>query len=412
MRQNPNCSALKRAYLMIVQHRPPLHLSYCLNIHPGETWADNLRAIREKAGLVRQIVAPGQWFGLGLRLSAQAAAELSASAELRAEALDVFSSAEMYPFSVNAFPYGRFHGGSVKEHVYSPDWRMLDRRNYTFQVADILAGWLPEGIDGSISTVPGSFKPWIKDASAVSAMAENLGATAAYLAALREDTGREIHVGLEPEPSCFLETTAETIAFFKNELWTTGVEEIKRIRKCYTKEAEEMMRRHIGVCFDTCHVALQFEDPLESLKSLMGEGIRISKVQLSAALMVACNPDGWEALRPFAEGVYLHQVRGRTAGGGIVSWTDLPEALDDTDGQAGVEEIRVHFHVPLFFKEHGLLGSTGATLTPDFFHELRSGATSHVEIETYTFDVLPKEVHPGDVVKSIAREFEWVNKHL
>jgi hypothetical protein len=397
---------------MIVQHNPPLHLSYCLNIHPGETWGENLRAIQEKAGLVRQIVAPGQWFGLGLRISAQAAAELTADPAKRAAALDVFSEAEMYPFSVNAFPYGRFHGGAVKEHVYSPDWRMLDRRNYTFQVADILAGWLPEGVDGSISTVPGSYKAWIKDVAAVSAMAENLGATAAYLAALEEDTGKEIHIGLEPEPSCFLETTQETIAFFKNELWTTGVEEIKRIRKCYTKEAEEMMRRHIGICFDTCHVALQFEDPLESLRAYRAEGIRISKVQLSAALMVAGNPDGWAALKPFAEGVYLHQVRGRTAGGHIAAWNDLPEALADEDGQESIEEVRVHFHVPLFFKEHGPLSSTGATLTPDFFHELRSGATNHVEIETYTFDVLPQEIHPGDVVKSIAREFEWVSKNI
>jgi hypothetical protein len=397
---------------MIVQHRPPLHLSYCLNIHPGETWAENLRAIREKTGMVRQLVSPGQWFGLGMRLSAKAAAELTADPKLRAEALDVFSELEMYPFSVNAFPFGRFHGGAVKEHVYSPDWRMLDRRNYTFQVADILAGWLPEGVDGSISTVPGSYKAWIKDSSAVSAMAENLGATAAYLAALHEDTGREIHIGLEPEPSCFLETTAETVAFFKNELWTTGVEEIKRIRKCYTKEAEEMMRRHIGVCFDTCHVALQFEDPLESIRTYRDEGIRISKVQLSAALMVACDPAGWDALKPFAEGVYLHQVRGRTAAGNVVSWNDLPEALQDSEGQEGVEEIRVHFHVPMFFKDAGKLGSTSATLTPEFFQELRSGATTHVEIETYTFDVLPKEIHPGDVVKSIAREFEWVQRHL
>ena len=397
---------------MIVQHRPPLHLTYCLNIHPGEAWNDNLHAIREKAGLVRQMVCPGQWFGLGLRLSAQAAAELTADSELRAEALDVFSEAEMYPFSVNAFPYGRFHGGSVKEHVYSPDWRMLDRRNYTFQVADILSGWLPEGIDGSISTVPGSYKAWIKDPAAVSAMAENLGAVAAYLGALRDDTGKEIHVGLEPEPSCFLETTAETIAFFKNELWTTGVEEIKRIRKCYTKEAEEMMRRHIGVCFDTCHMALQFEDPLESLRTLRAEGIRISKVQLSAALSVPCNDEGWSALKPFAEGVYLHQVRGRDGDGRIAAWNDLPQAIADTDGHAGIEELRVHFHVPLFFKEAGPLRSTVSTLTPEFFHELRLGATSHVEIETYTFDVLPKEIHPGDVVKSIAREFEWVTSHL
>ena len=362
--------------------------------------------------MVRKIVAPGQWFGLGLRLSAQAAAELAGSESKRDEALAVFSQHEMYPFSVNAFPYGKFHGGAVKEHVYSPDWRMLDRRNYTFQVADVLAGWLPEGIDGSISTVPGSFKPWIKDASAVSAMAENIGAVAAYLGALREDTGREIHLGLEPEPSCFLETTSETVAFFKNELWTTGVEEIKRIRKCYTKEAEEMMRRHIGVCFDTCHVALQFEDPLEAIRTYKAEGIRISKVQLSAALMVAFDPDSWDALKPFAEGVYLHQVRGRTSDGNVVSWNDLPDALADTEGQEGIEEIRVHFHVPLFFTESGKLGSTVGTLSPEFFHELRQGATSHVEIETYTFDVLPKEIHPGDVVKSIAREYEWVQKHL
>ena len=397
---------------MIVQHRPPLHLSYCLNIHPGETWDENLRAIQEKAGMVRQIVAPGQWFGLGLRLSAQAAAELAGSEAKRNEALAIFAQNEMYPFSVNAFPYGKFHGGSVKEHVYSPDWRMLDRRNYTFQVADVLAGWLPEGIDGSISTVPGSFKPWIRDASAVSAMAENIGAVAAYLGALREDTGKEIHLGLEPEPSCFLETTAETVAFFKNELWTTGVEEIKRIRKCYTKEAEEMMRRHIGVCFDTCHVALQFEDPLEAIRTYKAEGIRISKVQLSAALMVACDPESWDALKPFAEGVYLHQVRGRTSDGNVVSWNDLPEALADSEGQEGIEEIRVHFHVPLFFTEAGKLGSTVATLSPEFFHELRQGVTSHVEIETYTFDVLPKQIHPGDMVKSISREYEWVQKHL
>ena len=398
--------------LMIVQHRPPLHLSYCLNIHPGETWAENLRAIREKAGLVRQLVSAGQWFGLGLRLSAQAAEDLSGNPALRAEALDAFSEAEMYPFSVNAFPYGRFHGGTVKEHVYSPDWRMLDRRNYTFQVADILAGWLPEGVDGSISTVPGSYKAWIKDPSAVSAMAENIGAVAAYLGALQEDTGREIHLGLEPEPSCYMETTAEMIAFFKNELMTTGVEEIKRIRKCYTKEAEEMMRRHVGVCFDTCHVALQFENPLEALRLYRAEGIRISKVQLSAALVVSGDAEGWESLKPFAEGVYLHQVRGRRTDGSIASWDDLPQALADTDAHEGIEEVRVHFHVPLFFKGAGKLGSTVGTLCPDFFHELRTGATSHVEIETYTFDVLPKEIHPGDVVKSIAREFDWVQTHL
>jgi sugar phosphate isomerase/epimerase len=397
---------------MIVQHQPPLHLTYCLNIHPGESWAENLSAIREKTARVREFVAPGQWFGLGLRLGAKAAAELVADSSLRHAALDVFAEHQFYPFSVNAFPYGRFHAGPVKEKVYAPDWRTLERRDYTFIVADVLAGWLPEGVDGSISTVPGSFKGWIEDEAGVALMAENLGAAVAYLAALREDTGREIHLGLEPEPSCYLETTTETVSFFKDVLWTAGVEEVKRIRRCYRDEAETLMRRHLGVCFDTCHVALQFEDPLESLRTYIREGIRISKVQVSAALMTGGAPADWAALQPFAEGVYLHQVKSRLADGHIRSWIDLPLALADDEGREGVQETRVHFHVPLFFKGNGPLASTASTLSPEFFQELRGGATSHVEIETYTFDVLPPEMQAGDVVKSIAREYAWVQERL
>ncbi len=397
---------------MILQHQPPLHLTYCLNIHPGETWAENLAAIREKAARVKQLVAPDRWFGLGLRLSAQAAADLAGDPALRSAALDVFAEHGLYPFSVNAFPYGQFHAGPVKENVYAPDWRSDSRREYTMQVADILAGWLPEGVDGSISTVPGSFKEWITTPEHQVRMAKNLGAVAAYLAALHEDTGREIHLGLEPEPSCFLETTAETVAFFRDVLWTSGAEAVRKIRGCDAAQAGEILRKHIGVCFDTCHVALQFEDPLEALRTYLREGIRISKVQLSAALMTGGDYDSWGGLLPYAEGVYLHQVKGRTAAGEIRSWTELPIAIADEKGRAGVEETRVHFHVPLFFQGNGPLASTVSTLTPDFFRELRRGATSHVEIETYTFDVLPEDVRPADVVRSISREFAWVEEHL
>jgi sugar phosphate isomerase/epimerase len=397
---------------MILQHQPPLHLTYCLNIHPGESWAENLAAIREKAVRVKQFVSPDEWFGLGLRIAAHAAEELAADGALREEALAVFAEHGLYPFSVNAFPFGKFHGGRVKENVYAPDWRSPARRDYTMRVADILAGWLPEAVDGSISTVPGSFKDWIKTADDTTAMAQNLGIVAAYLAALREDTGKEIHLGLEPEPSCFLETTPETLAFFREHIWTAGIAEVSRIRGRGETEAGEIVRRHIGVCFDTCHVALQFEDPVESLRAYRAEGIRISKVQLSAALMTGGSEDCWDALLPFAEGVYLHQVKARTADGEIRSWTDLPIALADDDGRESVEEARVHFHVPLFFQGNGPLASTVSTLTPEFFRELRRGATSHVEIETYTFDVLPADIRPTDVVRSIAREFEWVAEYL
>jgi len=397
---------------MILQAEPPVHLTYCMNIHPGEFWVDQLAAIQEKASLLRMMIKPDDWFGLGLRLGAQAVADLGADPELRRSMIDVFAENQLYAFTVNAFPYGRFHSGPVKENVYSPDWRMPERREYTFDVCDILTEWLPEGIDGSISTVPGSFKAWINDPSAISAMAQNLAAVVAYLAAIYEDTGKEIHLGLEPEPSCYLETTAETVRFFKEVMWREGVEEVKRIRKCYTKEAELMVRRHLGVCFDTCHVALQFEEPAEALRTYMQEGIRVSKVQLSSALVALNTPESRAALRPFAEPTYLHQVKARDAEGVIHSWVDLPEALAALEKRPSSDEIRVHFHVPLFFTDAGPLSSTSNTLCPAFFREIHRRATSHLEIETYTFDVLPKDVHPGDLVRSISREYMWVMEHF
>ncbi|MGV3532567.1 MAG: xylose isomerase, partial [Chthoniobacteraceae bacterium] len=231
-------------------------------------------------------------------------------------------------------------------------------------------------------------------------------------AALRDDTGKLIHIGLEPEPDCFLETTGETISFFENFLLRRGVEEVQRILGLYRDDAEAMVRRHLGVCFDTCHVALQFEDLTESLRAYKAAGILISKVQLSAALRANSDPESWEALRKFVEPVYLHQVKGRTAAGTRFAWYDLPPALEELSDFPEVKDLRVHFHVPLFAAPQGLIGSTADTLTPDFFHELRNGACPHVEIETYTFDVLPPEIHPGDIVKSISREYAWVLERL
>lgn len=393
---------------MILQHKPPLHLTYCLNIHPGETWADNFAAIQDKALAIKQRVAPDQWFGLGLRIAHHAATRLSSDHALIHEARDFFAEHQLYPFSINGFPYGRFHQPGVKEKVYEPDWRTPERRDYTLQLADIFTHFLPPEVDGSISTVPCSFKPWITSDNDKFLMARNLAAVVAYLAAIRDDTGQEIHLGLEPEPDCYLETTSEVVNFYKDALLTAGVDEVARIMGISTEQGEEFMRRHLGVCFDTCHVALQYEDLVESYRTYIKEGIRISKVQLSAALSAPVTPETLEALRRFNEPVYLHQVKAITRSGAKIAWYDLPEALDELPNFPDAEEVRVHFHVPLFMQAAGVLGSTASTLTPDFFHELRRGACSHLEIETYTFDVLPEELNAGDVVKSVAREYSWV----
>jgi hypothetical protein len=397
---------------MIVQHNPPLHLAYCLNIHRGESWAENFAAIRDRTVAVKQQVASDQWFGMGLRLGHHAVTQLLGDPALVDEAREFFAEHQLYPFSINGFPYGRFHQGTVKENVYAPDWRSPERRDYTMQLADVFTQFLPPSVDGSISTVPGSFRPWIESENDKIVMAKNLAAVVAYFAAVRDDTGQEIHLGLEPEPDCFLETTADAIVYYEDFLLRSGLDELQRIVGCSRAQAEEIMRRHLGICFDTCHVALAFEDLVESWRAYRGAGIRISKVQLSAALHAESSPESWEALKRFVEPVYLHQVKGLGRSGARFAWFDLPDALTEFPSFPDLEYLRVHFHVPLFFLGSGPLQSTSAELTPEFFQELRTGVCSHLEIETYTFHVLPSDVYPGDIVRSLTREYAWVLQRL
>ena len=38
--------------------------------------------------------------------------------------------------------------------------------------------------------------------------------------------------------------------------------------------------------------------------------------------------------------------------------------------------------------------------------------TEHLEVETYTFDVLPERFKPSSVTEAIARELEWTLREL
>lgn len=402
---------------MLLAGHPPLHLTYCQNIHPGETWHEHYQALSEKAVAVQRSLATdpvSSSFGLGLRLSATAATELRSSSALD-QGRSLFNRHNLYPFSINGFPYGKFHRGPVKANVYAPDWRTAERLQYTLELAETLAAWLPEGVEGSISTVPGSYAPWIRSRSEELAMARNLGAVAAQFGRIEAETGRRIHLGLEPEPDCFLETTAQTLSFFSSTLPEGALPEICRRCEVSSERALELLHRHVGVCFDTCHVALQYEDLTESLKAYQNAGILISKIQLSAALRTPASPAALRALEAFREPTYLHQVKARTRAGGLKSWPDLPEAIEallNNDTLDDLDELRVHFHVPLFVAPNLPLASTADALDDRFWEEVRKGVCSHLEIETYTFDVLPPEVHPGDIIQSIAQEYRWVLERI
>ncbi|MFT5499243.1 MAG: hypothetical protein ACI9TH_004658 [Kiritimatiellia bacterium] len=381
-----------------------LDLSYCLNIHRGESWEENVRAIEEYVMEVKSAVCPDDPFGLGLRISSEASLTL-VDPLVRADFKAMMKDLDLYAFTVNGFPFGAFHQTRVKEQVYAPDWRTAERRDYTNRLTDIMADLVPPGSTGSVSTVPCSFKPWIKTGEDVEQMVRMICDSALHMNRVEDQTGQYVHLGLEPEPCCYLETTDEFLTFYKDELLRKGT----RYLAGKTSQPEELLRRHVGINFDCCHIAIQFEDLSESLQRLISEGVLLSKVHVSAAL--TCTPDHVEALAPFDEPVYFHQVKAQTAGG-IRSWDDLSLFLKDFPEEKGLKEMRVHFHAPLFWEGSERLGSTNACMDEAFWSLLRSGVCEHLEIETYTFDVLPEELRKSNVVESIVPEFEWTMQRL
>jgi sugar phosphate isomerase/epimerase len=352
------------------------HLTYCLNVHPGEGLSEVLAAIRGPAAEVKGRICPDEPFGLGLRLSAEAVRDMEPdAARYRRE----FDKAGMYAFTINGFPYGRFHGASVKTEVYEPDWTRPERLSYTRRLARVLADLLPEGVAGSISTVPLGYGGEIRKGAI-----DNLLQAALTCRRLLRETGREVVLALEPEPDCLLSTTDDVLEFWP------------RLRRA----GDETTLRHLGVCLDCCHAACEFERPADSLRRLEEAGIRVPKIQISAAPRLPAGTDPIEALSPFDEDVYLHQTRVCSNGEGL-SFPDLPAALE----QNPPGEWRVHFHVPLHFAAPGNLATTADLLDEEFLTRALTPGR-HLEIETYSFHVLPGG--GGEVVDSICGEFRWL----
>lgn len=391
-----------------------IHLTYCSNIHPGETWAEVRAQIGAHLPKVKSQLSPDRPFGVGLRLSAMAAESLSDRGAM--EEFKTFLAAEdLYVFTINGFPYGEFHGAPVKENVYLPDWRNEARLAYSNRLADLLAELLPDepAIDGSISTVPGSFKPEIRTDADVTAMADNLVRHAAHLVALCERTGRTVTLELEPEPCCFIETIDEAVDFFHNHLFSAdAIASMAERTGLSGAAAEAALRRHLGICLDLCHAAVEFEDPEQALEKLAQAGIRIGKMQISAGLRFASVDEGTvELLRPFNDAVYLHQVVERS-GAGLVRYVDLPEAFAAADGKQGDREWRVHFHVPIFLDDLGRFSTTQDFIRDVLARHRATPVTKHLEVETYTWDVLPPEYRNVDVDAAIVRELQWVRTQL
>jgi sugar phosphate isomerase/epimerase len=401
---------------MPARHADP-HLTYCTNIHPGESWPEVRDNLERYVVPVRERVAAGQPFGVGLRLSGDSARTLAdpmALDELRA----FLRAHDLYVFTINGFPYGPFHGRPVKEQVYLPDWLDPERLAYTNRLADLLAALVPEGMEGSISTVPGAFAPRVRDDADQARMASALLDHVAHLVRLRDSTTRRVALALEPEPCCFLETIAETVAFFERHLHSaSAAAQVSDAAGLSRADAEAAIREHLGVCLDACHLAVEFEEPEQVLDALGAAGIRVPKVQVTAGLRAVLHEGNGamlDALAAFADDVYLHQVVERRDDGTLARHLDLPQALAAARRGAGkgTREWRVHFHVPVFRDRYGAFEGTQGYVA-ELIRLVRERAVSeHFEVETYTWDVLPEEFRREGIVAGISRELEWAGEKL
>jgi len=343
------------------------HLTYCSNIHAGESWADHFAALKQYFPQIKKKVSPNTRMGIGLRLSNQASLDL-----IRDDQLKNFSTwlteNDAYVFTMNGFPYGGFHHVRVKDQVHTPDWTTTDRVDYTIRLFRILEKLLPDDMDGGVSTSPLSYRHWFKSADALKAARQkataNILLVAEELVRIQKNSGKLLHLDIEPEPDGILESGKEFIDWYENELLPAG--------------SPLLLKAHIRLCYDVCHFAIGYEDQEEVIRQLKQKGIGIGKIQISAAL----------------KGNY----------------PDLPEALADADDPE-VNEWRAHFHVPVFSEQFGILESTQQQIRQLIEMQKNSPMTSHLEIETYTWEVLPSFLKLP-LHESIIRELQWVMELL
>lgn len=401
--------------------RHGFHFSYCTNIHPAETLGELTAALDQHLPAVRRALPlePGQPLGLGLRFSAQMAAELQEPAALEAFQQKL-AGWQAYALCVNGFPYGAFHGRAVKDRVHQPDWSTPERLEYSVQLAKALAALLPADCsEAGISTSPLSYAPWcggepmrLWEQHVV--CARQLAQALWQLRLIYEQTGKTIFLELEPEPDGLLETSQQTADFLKDYLLLYGKETLMNLAGCTEAQAIEWLLLHLRICWDVCHFSVLYEEPAAVCQTLRNAGWRIGRLQASAAMMADLTENATEklaALQAFAEPTYLHQVAAQTVNGRLLRYTDLPMALDELAGRDDIESLRTHFHVPLFVGNYGLLQSTQDAVSQCLALLKDQPFTRVIEAETYTWQVLPQDLQQ-DLATSVAREINWLEGHF
>jgi sugar phosphate isomerase/epimerase len=390
------------------------HLTYSTLVHPGDTWMEMWNSLTTYVPQVKKRVCPDRPFGVSLRISNSSAKTLTADRHERERLKDFLDEHDLYLYTVNAFPYGPFKNQIVKEQVYEPDWSTDLRETYTMEVANILAEVAPPFVDPTIQSPPLGFKPKVTP-KVVEAFTRHVLRTVAHLVKIHQTTGRTVRLALEPEPYCFLETTDEALDYFKHHLYAkSAVATLASQTGLSRSDAEKALRHHLGMVYDICHQAVEYEDIGASLQALADAGITVFKLQEAAALRVPeVTQEKVDALRRFADTVYLTQTVERRQGEKkLTRYLNLEDAFAAWDMDPGPREWRTHFHVPVFLDDLGDFKTTRFAIEDALAFHKANKLSPHLEIETYTWDVLPAHLKTGDIVDYVVMELEWVRKQL
>lgn len=374
-------------------------LTYCTNVHPLQNyggWKEKIGFFGSRVGaaLGWKPFPMGLWFSNAVLQEVLQEGVESLSQELHDKGISTFT--------LNAFPFGDFHEAVVKRKVYLPDWTDPARLKYTQDCAEVLASLLPEDGVGSVSTLPlGWREGWTRNHSekATEAFIE----LCRFLDRLRDRTGKTIVLAIEPEPGCALERTPQVLTFWNEVLRPAAAR----------AGVSNLVDAHLGICYDTCHQAVQFENPEEALESLRHAGIPIHKMQLSSALEFPADVTAESrALRSqFVEPKFLHQTRVATPQG-VIDFDDLPQALEP-GADLFAHPWRVHYHVPIHAESllDGSIRTTRGDMLRALRYALKHNLCSHFEVETYTWSVLPEKHRPDSdeaLAQCLAHELDFI----
>lgn len=389
------------------------HLTYSTLVHPGDTWAEMRDSLERYVPEVKQRFSPDEPMGVSLRISNASSLALIDDDAEKAWVRDFLTANDMYVYTVNAFPYGPFKGETVKEEVYEPDWSTDERAQYTMRVARILTEITGPEVEPTIQTAPLAFRPKVTGSEYVEAFTENLLRVVAYLMNLEVETGRRVKLALEPEPYCFLETIPETIEYFQQHVYTTKAAlRLAELSGQPLAEVFQGVRRYLGVVFDICHQSVEFEDIAEDLQMLVDAAIPIYKLQEASALNVPEVTDEIVAeLKRYTGTIYLSQTT-ELRDGVITRYLNLEDAIAAYEADPGPRSWRTHFHVPVFLDDLGPFRTTRDGIDAALDFHARTPLSTHLEIETYTWDVLPDHLKTGDITEYVVRELEYVKGRL